>query len=76
MYPENKAVPFAVCLQSPSDDWREIGELCSERLGLNWDLIEDCTNTYDGKQAQFYNALATKAAQVKSVPTLIVDGTR
>ena len=74
LYPQVQSVPFAICLDTPSKSWRSIGERCAEAFDLDWDLIETCTNSEEGNQAQYYAALATKAAKVKSVPTLFVDG--
>lgn len=41
---------------------------------MDWSMIESCTNSYEGQQIQYYSALATKAAQVRSVPSLFFDG--
>ena len=41
---------------------------------MDWNAIEKCTNSETGHRAQYNIALATKAAGVKSVPTLHIDG--
>lgn len=74
MYEQSMSVPFAACLQHQSNNWRSLGQTCAQQFGLDWSQIESCTNSYEGQQAQYYAALATKAAGIKSVPTLYVDG--
>jgi interferon gamma-inducible protein 30 len=74
LYPQIQSIPFAICLDTPSKNWRSIGQRCAEAFDLDWNAIEQCTNSETGHRAQYYTALATKAAGVKSVPTLYVDG--
>ncbi|CAM6001424.1 unnamed protein product, partial [Sphagnum balticum] len=71
-----QALPFIICLETNSDDWKAQGQKCSTQLGLNWTLINSCATSNEGVNFLVEVAKITEALQPPHtyVPWIVVNG--